>query len=136
MAPAQHHRRTGLRDAGDEFGQCKPCLHISAHGVEQHQQPLNGGVFLHSHQLGDDVLILGGLLALRGFHMALHLPDDSQTVDGVSAPGAVDAAHVLDLLFFQSLLLHGDIFLFLCHSLRPPFCFISACPAFLSVMLR
>ena len=59
------------------------------------------------------MLILGGLLALGRFHMALHLPDDSQAVDGVSSPGTVNAAHILDLLFFQPLLLHGDVLLFL-----------------------
>ena len=85
----------------------------SAHGVEQDQQALDGGVFLHGHQLGDDMLILGGLLALGRFHMALHLSDDRQAVDGVSSPGAVNAAHILDLLFFQPLLLHGDVLLFL-----------------------
>ena len=113
MAAAQHHRRTGLGDAGDELRQRKPRLHIPAHGVEQDQQALDGGVLLHGHQLGDDVLILGGLLALGRFHMALHLPDDSQAVDGVSSPGTVNAAHILDLLFFQPLLLHGDVLLFL-----------------------
>ena len=82
------------------------------------------------------MLIFCGLLALGRFHMALHLPDDSQTVDGVSAPGTVNAAHILDLLFFQPLLLHGDVLLFLWHSAHPPFCFISACPAFLPVILR
>ena len=76
-------------------------------------EALDGGVFLHGHQLGDDVLILGGLLSLGRFHMALHLPDDSQAVDGVSSTGAVNAAHILDLLFFQPLLLHGDVLLFL-----------------------
>ena len=91
----------------------KSRLHIPAHGVEQDQQALDGGVFLHGHQLGDDVLILGGLLSLGRFHMALHLPDDSQAVDGVSSPGTVNAAHILDLLFFQPLLLHGDVLLFL-----------------------
>lgn len=45
------------------------------------------------------MLILGGLLALRRFHMALHLPDNRQAVDGVSSPGTVNAAHILDLLF-------------------------------------
>ena len=45
--------------------------------------------------------------------MALHLPDDSQAVDGVSSPGTVNAAHILNLLFFQPLLLHGDVLLFL-----------------------
>ena len=113
MAAAQHHRRTGLGDAGDELRQRKPRLHIPAHGVEQDQQALDGGVLLYGHQLGDDVLILGGLLALGCFHMALHLPDDRQAVDGVSSPGAVNAAHILDLLFFQPLLLHGDVLLFL-----------------------
>ena len=106
-------RRTGLGDAGDELCQRKPRFHIPAHGVEQDQQALDGGVLLHGHQLGDDMLILGGLLALRRFHMALHLPDDRQAVDGVSSPGAVNAAHILDLLFFQPLLLHGDVLLFL-----------------------
>ena len=109
VAAAQHHRRTGLGDAGDELRQRKPRLHR----IEQDQQALNGGVFLHGHQLGDDVLIFCGLLALGRFHMALHLPDDSQAVDGVSSPGAVNAAHILDLLFFQPLLLHGDVLLFL-----------------------
>ena len=113
VAPAQHHRRTGLGDAGDELRQRKPRLHIPAHRIEQDQQALDGGVLLHGHQLGDDVLILGGLLALRRFHMALHLPDDRQAVDGVSSPGTVNAAHILDLLFFQPLLLHGDVLLFL-----------------------
>lgn len=103
----------GLGDAGDELRQRKPRLHIPAHRIEQDQQALNGGVFLHGHQLGDDVLIFCGLLALGRFHMALHLPDDSQAVDGVSSPGAVNAAHILDLLFFQPLLLHGDVLLFL-----------------------
>ena len=59
------------------------------------------------------MLIFCGLLALRRFHMALHLPDDSQAVDGVGSPGTVNAAHILDLLFFQPLLLHGDVLLFL-----------------------
>ena len=85
----------------------------TAHGVEQDQQALDGGVLLHGHQLRDDVLILGGLLALGRFHMALHLPDDRQAMDGVSSPGAVNAAHIFDLLFFQPLLLHGDVLLFL-----------------------
>ena len=29
----------------------------------------------------------------------------------MSSPGAVNAAHILDLLFFQPLLLHGDVLL-------------------------
>ena len=58
--------------------------------------------------------------------MALHLPDDRQAVDGVSSPGTVNAAHILDLLFFQPLLLHRAAFFvvrFLCHlpSSRPFF---------------
>ena len=126
MPAAQHHGGAGLGDAGNELRQRQPGLHIPAHRVEQHQQPLDAGVLLHRHQLGDDMLIFGGFLALGRFHMALHLPHYRQTVDGVFAPGAPDAAQVLDLLLFQPLLLHRAAFFvvrFLCHlpSSRPFF---------------
>ena len=46
--------------------------------------------------------------------MAFDLPHDRQAVDGVPPAGAIDAAQIFDLLFFQPLLLHkglvGSIF--------------------------
>ena len=88
----------------------------AAHGVQDDQQALHRRVLLHGHQLRDDMLILGGLLPLRRFHMALDLPHHGQAVDGVGAFGAVDAAQILDLLFFQPLLFHrGVFFVLLCH---------------------
>ena len=48
--------------------------------------------------------------------MALDLPHHGQAVDGVGTFGAVDAAQILDLLFFQPLLFHrGVFFVLLCH---------------------
>ena len=94
----QHQRGAGLGDAGDQLGQGQPGLHIAPHRVQQDQQPLDGGVLLDGHQLGDDVLILGGLLALGGLHVPLDLADDGQTVDGVGPFGQADGAHGLQLL--------------------------------------
>ena len=128
MPAAQHHGGAGLGDAGNELRQRQPGLHIPAHRVEQHQQPLDAGVLLHRHQLGDDMLIFGGFLALGRFHMALHLPHYRQTVDGVFAPGAPDAAQVLDLLLFQPLLLHRAAFFVVRFLFHPPGRFFSGFP--------
>ena len=83
---AQHQRGAGLGDAGDQLCQRKAGLHIAAHRVQQHQQPLDAGVLLHRHQLGDDVLVLGGLLPLRRFSVPFDLADDGQAVDDMTAP--------------------------------------------------
>ena len=113
---AQHHGGAGLRNAGDELSQGQPRFHIAAHSVQEHQQPFHRRVLLHRHQLRDDMLILGGLLALRRFHVALDLADDGQAVDGVGPFGAVHAAHIFDLLFFQPPFFDGGVF-FVCHML-------------------
>ena len=116
VSAAQHHGGAGLGDAGDQLRQRQPGFHIAAHGVQDDQQALHRRVLLHGHQLRDDMLILGGLLPLGRFHMALDLPHHGQAVDGVGAFGAVDAAQILDLLFFQPLLFHrGVFFVLLCH---------------------
>ena len=86
--------------------QRKPGLHIPAHGVQQYQQALDPGVLLHGGQLGDHMLILGGLLPLRRFRVPLDLADDGQAVDGMAAPGQGDRTVVLDAFFFQPLLVH------------------------------
>ena len=107
---AQHQRGAGLGDTGDQLCQCKTGLHIAAHRVQQHQQPLDAGVLLHRHQLGDDVLILGGLLPLRSFGVPFDLADDGQAVDDMTAPGQGDCAQILDILFFHPVLLCGGVF--------------------------
>ena len=58
------------------------------------------------------MLILGGLLALRGLHMALDLADHGQAVDGMGAAGAPHRAQILQLLFLQPLLFGGFLFIF------------------------
>ena len=107
---AQHQRGAGLGDAGDQFCQRKAGLHIAAHRVQQHQQPLDAGVLLHRHQLGDDVLVLSGLLPLRRFGMPFDLTDDGQAVDNMTAPAQGDRAQILDILFFHPVLLGGGVF--------------------------
>ena len=82
----------GLGDAGDQLCQRKAGLHIAAHRVQQHQKPLDAGVLLHRHQLGNDVLIFGGLLPLRRFGMPFDLADDGQAVDDMTAPAQGDRA--------------------------------------------
>ena len=103
---AQHQRGAGFGHAGDQLCQRKPGLHIPAHGVQQYQQALDPGVLLHGGQLGDHMLILGGLLPLRRFRVPLDLADDGQAVDGMAAPGQGDRTVVLDAFFFQPLLVH------------------------------
>ena len=103
VAAAQHHRRTGLGDAGDELRQRKPRLHIPAHGVEQDQQALDGGVLLHGHQLGDDVLIFCRLLRIRRKGVPLDRADDRQAVDGVAALRRRHNAIVGDQIVLQTL---------------------------------
>ena len=107
---AQHQRGAGLGDTGDQLCQCKTGLHIAAHRVQQHQQPLDAGVLLHRHQLGDDVLVLGGLLPLRRFGVPFDLADDGQAVDDMTAPAQGDRAQILDILFFHPVLLCGGVF--------------------------
>ena len=107
---AQHQCGAGLGDTGDQLRQRKPSFHIAAHRVQQHQQPLDAGVLLHRHQLGDDVLVLGGLLPLRRFGMPFDLADDGQAVDDMTAPGQGDRAQILDILFFHPVLLCGGVF--------------------------
>ena len=62
VAAAQHQRNGGLFHAGDQLGDGKPGFHISADGVEQNHQSLDGGVLLNSNQLRNDVFVLGGLI--------------------------------------------------------------------------
>ena len=101
MPAAQHQRGAGLGDAGDQLRQRKAGLHIAAHRVQQHQQPLDAGVLLHCHQLWDDVFILGGFLPLRRFGVSFDLADDGQAVDDMPAAGQRDRAQILDLFLFQ-----------------------------------
>ena len=110
MPAAQHQRGAGLGDAGNQLRQRKAGLHIAAHRVQQHQQPLDAGVLLHRHQLRDDVLVLGGLLPLRRFGMPFDLTDDGQAVDDMTAPAQGDRAQILDILFFHPVLLCGGVF--------------------------
>ena len=107
---AQHQRGAGLGDAGDQLCQCKTGLHIAAHRVQQHQQPLDAGIFLHRHQLWDDVFVLGGFLPLRRFGVPFDLADDGQAVDDMTAPAQGDRAQILDILFFHPVLLCGGVF--------------------------
>ena len=107
---AQHQRGAGFGDAGDQFRQRKAGLYIAAHRVQQHQQPLDAGVLLYRHQLGDDVLVLGGLLPLRRFGMPFDLADDGQAVDDMTAPAQGDRAQILDILFFHPVLFCGGVF--------------------------
>ena len=107
---AQHQCGAGLGDAGNQLCQRKAGLHIAAHRVQQHQQPLDAGVLLHRHQLGDDVLVLGGLLPLRCFSVPFDLADDGQAVDDMTAPAQGDCAQILDILFFHPVLLCGGVF--------------------------
>ena len=107
---AQHQRGAGLGDAGNQLCQRKAGLYIAAHRVQQHQQPLDAGVLLHSHQLRDNVLVLGGLLPLRRFHVPFDLANDGQAVDDMAAPGQGDRAQILHVFFFHAVLLCGGVF--------------------------
>ena len=60
--------------------------------------PLDGAVLLDGHQLGDDVLVLGGLVLGREDVVALHLPDDGEAVDLVPSPLGGHRAGVVDLV--------------------------------------
>ena len=119
MPAAQHQRGAGFGNTGDQLCQCKAGFHIPAHRVQQDQKPLDAGILLHRHQLGDDVLVLGGLLPLRRFRVTLDLPDDGQAVDGVAAPVQRDRAKILDLIFFQTACI-GVFLFFLRHFVSPP----------------
>ena len=94
MPPAQHQRGRRFRDACNQLGKAQACLHIPAHRIENYQQALDGGVFLHSHQLRDDMLVFCCFLALRRKRMALYLPNHRKAVDGMFAPGREHAAHL------------------------------------------
>ena len=98
---AQHQRCTGLGHAGDQLCQRKARFHVPAHRVQKHQQPFHAGVLLHSHQLRDHMLVLGGLLSLRRFRMAFDLTDHGQAVDHMLPARQRDRAKVFDLFLFQ-----------------------------------
>ena len=73
------------------------------------------------------MLILCGLLALRGLHMALDLADHGQAVNGMGAAGAPHRAQILQLLLFQPLLFGGFLFIFR-HVGSSSGCFFSVFP--------
>ena len=116
---AQHQRGAGLGQAGDQLRQRQAGLHIAAHRVQDHQQGLDLGVLLNVHQLGDDVLVLGGLLVVGGKAVALDGADDGQAVDGVAAAGGRHDAALGDqfllFLFLHGVLPGGRLCRFLAH---------------------
>ena len=72
--------------------------------------PSMRGSSCNRHQLGDDVLVLGGLLPLRRFGVPFDLADDGQAVDDMTAPGQGDRAQILDIFFFHPVLFCGGVF--------------------------
>ena len=98
VSAAQHQRDGRLFHPGNQLRDGQPRLHVSADGVQDNHQPLDGGVLLDGDQLGDDVLILGGLV-LRGQDVVpLDLPDDGQAVDDVLCFGHGDRSGLHNLL--------------------------------------
>ena len=106
MPAAQHQRCAGLADAGDQLRQSEPGFHIAAHGIQDDQQPLNGGVLLNIHQLGDHMLILGAFLVIRSQAVALNGADHRQAINGMAALGGGHNAAVRDQVMFQPHALH------------------------------
>ena len=101
MPPAQHQRSRRLRDACYQLGKAQAGFHIAAYCIQNDQQAFDSRVFLHSHQLRDDMLVLRCFLALRRKGMPLYLPNHRKAVDGVLALGGEHAAH------FQQVFLLG-----------------------------
>ena len=105
MSAAQHQRNGGGLHTAEQLGDGKARLHIAAHGIENDQQAADALVLFDGDQLGNDVLVLGGLV-LRGQDIvSLDLPDDGKTVDLVPAAFGGDAAGVIDFLAAAFLLL-------------------------------
>ena len=105
MSAAQHQRNGGGLHTTEQLGNGKARLHIAAHGIENDQQAADALVLFDGDQLGNDVLVLGGLV-LRGQDIvSLDLPDDGKTVDLVPAAFSGDAAGVIDFLAAAFLLL-------------------------------
>ena len=95
-----------LLKVGDNITTDHICLlytsfHIPAYCIQNDQQAFDSRVFLHSHQLRDDMLVLRCFLALRRKGMPLYLPNHRKAVDGVLALGGEHAAH------FQQVFLLG-----------------------------
>ena len=127
MPAAQHQRGAGLADARNQFRQRQPGFHITAHRIQNHQQPFYLGILLNVHQLGDDVLIFCRLLRVGRQRMALDRADDRQAVDGVAALGGWHNAVFLYQIMLQPLqggafggvVLGADLFILHFHHCSP-----------------
>ena len=91
VTASQNQRSHRLGHGGDELGDGQPRLDIAAHGVEHDQKTVDVLCLLHSGQLGQDVLILGGLGVVLEDLVSLDLPHDGDAVD--PGPGG-DGTHV------------------------------------------
>ena len=83
MSAAHDQRYGGSFHACDKLRNGKPCLHVTAYGVEDNEQSLNAPVLLDSHKSRDNMLVFGGLVLLCQNVMSLYLSDYGQAVDKV-----------------------------------------------------
>ena len=80
MSAAQNQRDGRFAHGCDQLRQRKPCLYVSAHSVQDHQQTVHPLILLDRDKKGDKLLILGRLLSLRKQVMPLNLTDDRQAI--------------------------------------------------------
>ena len=93
-----------------------PGFHVAANGVENDDQPFNGGILLDGHQLGDNVFVFGCFVLGRQDVVPLNLPDDGQAVDDVFPFSRGDRTGFDDLFgLVGPLLIQGTLLFFLRH---------------------
>ena len=123
VAAPQDDGDGGLGHAGDELRDGKARLHVSAHGVEEEEDPRDFAGLLQLGEEGEDVLVLGGFGPVVGGHVALNLADDGEAVEiavGRGRHGGTEVQNGLDGLLLCIVLRFGGLGGF-GHSQQPSF---------------
>ena len=110
MAASQHQGDSGLAQRGNHLRDGKARLHVPAHGVQQHQNPLYVLAVLDCREAWQNMLIFRGLGIIGKVFMPLNFSDDGYEMDVPQFPTLVQGGlsgllyPLVSVLFFFYLL--------------------------------